>query len=475
MRTNSHWLTLTFLLLAAMWTSPAAATDKIFPYKIHKETLKNGLDIVVIETPEFASVVSYNTLVLAGARNEVEEGKSGLAHLFEHILFRHRFADEDGGYDSRMDILGTHNNAWTWFDITFYHPLTFARNLTADGRKGLTGLIELEASRFTNLKITEEIFKTEAGAVLGEYRRIASNPSLRMSETMFALMFPHHPYGHTTMGYLKDVIDMPNEYQAAMEFYGTYYRPNNCALVVVGDLDARDVVAKIKPHYQDWKPQAIVPAQVERKAPEGVQRGQVAWDADVAPLMWIGYRTPAFRPGTKDAAVVQLLGELLAAPASPLYKKLRYEKQTASTFGLEEGRDGLESFDERLMILGARLFKEQLADKGDAYFQDVERDIVQGVEELRGFSGREDADELLSVLKTKYRNDFLASLSSPAEIGQKFCWYYRFTRDPDVLDQLVSSVDQLTPTDIDEFARKYLTDERRAVVTLTYEKNTDLP
>jgi hypothetical protein len=217
-------LTLLIALLLALPAAQAAppAGEKVFPYPIHKKTLPNGLDIIVIETPEFKDVLSYNTLVLAGARNEIEPGKTGLAHLFEHILFRHRYAGELNGYDTRMMKLGTHNNAWTWFDVTFYHPLTFTANLT--GTDKLPGVLELESARFTALDFTEKIFKLEAGAVLGEYRRNASFPSLRMSERLFALLFPHHPYGHETIGYYEDVLDMPNEFQAAFRDAGALLR-----------------------------------------------------------------------------------------------------------------------------------------------------------------------------------------------------------------------------------------------------------
>ena len=239
-----HTVTLSLILILEIGTNWASTADRaagnVFPYPIYKKTLANGLDIVVIETPEFKDVLSYNTLVLAGARNETEPGRTGLAHLFEHILFRHRFAGEEGGYTQRMTRLGTHNNAWTWFDVTYYHPLTFTANFKRrpNGEKELAGLLDLESSRFTKLAFDEKVFKTEAGAVLGEYRRNASFPSLKLSERLLALLFPHHPYGHTTIGTHEDILDMPNKYVAALEFYDTYYRPNNCILIVVGDVKA---------------------------------------------------------------------------------------------------------------------------------------------------------------------------------------------------------------------------------------------
>ncbi len=448
--------------------SAQAPSPKVFPYPIHKKTLANGLDIVVIETPEFKSVLSYNTLVLAGARNETEKGKTGLAHLFEHILFRHRYAGEDGGYDDRMSKLGTHNNAWTWFDITYYHPLTFTSNMKAQG--DLPGLLELEYLFFNGPETTEKIFKTETGAVLGEYRRGASRPGQKMTEHLLALLFPNHPYGHDTIGYYQDVLDMPNHYDAAQRFYDTYYRPNNCVLIVAGEVKADEIFAAVEPYYRDWQRKEVPPIQATGEAPKKEQREHVTWDADVAPLVWVAYRTPAFKPGTTEGAIAELLSELLVSPAAPLYKKLRYDKQTASQLGFEEGTQGFESFDPRTVIVAAQLYKEKYAEKGTRYFDEVSGDIVAGLDELKRFSKQKDAKKLLETLKSRYRYDFLAAMSSPADIAQTFAWYYRFDRDPQVFEKLLSSVQKLTPQDVDRFAQKYFVPENRAVLTLSYEQ-----
>jgi len=465
------WATLTLLtlLLLALPAAQAAPPtgEKVFPYPIHKKSLANGLDIVVIETPEFKDVLSFNTLVLAGARNEIEPGKTGLAHLFEHILFRHRYAGEENGYDTLMAKLGTHNNAWTWFDVTFYHPLTFTSNLT--GTEKLPGVLELESARFTGLDFTEKIFKLEAGAVLGEYRRNASFPSLRMSERLSALLFPHHPYGHETIGYYEDVLDMPNEYQAAVNFYDTYYRPNNCIVIVAGDVKAGKIFEMLEPYYAGWQRKDVPPIQATGAPPKKEQREHVPWDADVAPLVWVAYRTPAFDPASTEGAVAQLLGELLVTPAAPLYKQLRFEKQAASSLGFEEGTSGMESFDARALIVSAQLYKDKFSERGTAYFDEVGDDIIAGLDELKSFSRQRDAKKMLETLKSKYRYDFLAQISSPGDIAQQFAWYYRFNRDPEVFENLLRGVEKLTPKDIDRFAQKYFVPENRAVLTLSYE------
>jgi zinc protease len=450
---------------------PATQRAKVFPYTIQKKTLANGLDIVVIETPEFKDVLSYNTLVLAGSRNELERGKTGLAHLFEHILFRHRYAGEDSGYDERMTRLGTHNNAWTWFDVTFYHPLTFTSNLLGKraAKEDLPGVAQLEADRFARLDFTEKIFKTETGAVLGEYRRNASFPQLKMSERLLALLFPHHPYGHETIGYYEDVLDMPNHYDAAVAFYNTYYRPNNCVLIVAGDVKADDIFQKVDPFYRTWEPRPVPPVKATGEAPKQEQREHVPWDADVPPLVWVAYRLPAFRPGTKEGAVAQLLQELLVSPAAPLYKKVRYEKQSASELGFEEGTLGFESFDPRALVVSARLYKEKYEAQGTPYFDEVAADVIAGLDDLKRFSRQKGASKLLDTVKSKYRYDFLAGMSSPANIAQTFAWYYRFDRDPEVFEKLLRSVEVLSPRDIDAFAQKYFVPESRAVLTLSYQ------
>lgn len=448
--------TLAVLLLAAQ-TCRAGA----FPYPVQRKTLANGLDIVVIETPEFKDVLSFNTMILAGSGREEERGKTGLAHLFEHILFRHRYAGEEGGYDDRMNKLGTHNNAWTWFDVTYYHPLTFASNLPA--------LLDLESSRFKALDFSEKTFKTESGAVLGEYRRGASFPSEKMSERLAALMFPHHPYGHTTIGYYEDVVAMPKQFEAAKRFYDTYYRPNNAVVVVAGDVKAAEVFPQVEARFGDWKAQPVPPVKTKGDPPAQEQREHVPWDSDVAPAVWVAVRMPAFRPGAKHAAASQLLSELLVAPAAPLYKKLRYDKQSASQLGFEEGSSGFESFDPRNLIVSAQLYKEKLARKGPAYFDEVVADVVAALDELKDFSKQEGADELLKTVKSKYRYDLLGALESPERIAAAFASYYRFGRDDKALDVLLDSVSALKPEDIDALARAWFKPENRVILTMAFE------
>ena len=438
---------------------------RFFPYPVAKKTLDNGLDVIVIETPEFKDVLSYNMLVLAGARNEIEKGRTGLAHLFEHILFRHRWQGKVNGYDELINQIGAFNNAWTSFDVTYYHPLTFTSNMR--GGASRPSLPRLEAARFTRLDFTEEIFKTEAGAVLGEYRRNASNPGLRMQERLLTLAYPRHSYGHNTIGYLADVEDMPNEYEAALDFYNTYYRPNNVVLIVSGDVKTADVYQLSENLYGKWE-RGDNPTIPKPGPMDGPKREHVSWDADVPPRVLYSYRMPPFSPSSVEGAIGQLLPELLSGETAELFQQLRYRKKTARSVGLYSGQ--YESFDSRLLQISTVLFKDQFEEKGAAYFDEVISDIEKACQDLKQFSRTENARQQLEDLKSKFRYDLLASLDSPAGIAQNFAWYYRFERDPDVLDTLLAGVEKLGPSDIDRFAGTYFTDRNQAIVTMAYGK-----
>ena len=444
---------------------PEKPPARFFPYPIYEKTLANGLRILIVPTPEFKDMVSYTMPVFAGSRNETEKGKTGLAHLFEHIMFRHEYEGVPGGYTAMMNRLGTYNNAFTTYDFTFYHPFTFTRNLigpVATPQGPTPGVIELEASRFKGLKMDQRTFQVEAGAVLGEYRRIYSFPAQKMIEQMSPIAFPHHPYGHTVIGYLDDVEKMPQAWDAAWQFFHNYYTPNDTALIVVGDVNPHKLFPAIEKAYADWKP---VPTPKIPEPSESKERRplHVDWDADVAPRLMVAYHTPAFNPGTAESAVALVLDELLTSRSAPLYQKLRYQKQSVTSFATYVSPL---STDPHWMLLGAELSLERFQKEGTKYVDEVRYDIIGGIEALKTFSQEPNAAKTLEVLKSKVQNDFLAGWDTTDHIAQSLATFYRFNRDAHVLDALLQSVDELQPADIDDYATKYFTRDGRLVCTL---------
>ena len=139
----------------------AQASSKIFPYPYDQHDLPNGLRVVTVPT-EFPNVVALYIVVQTGSRNEVEPGKSGFAHFFEHMMFRGTKLYPPEKYEATLKQAGADSNAFTSDDLTCYHT-TFAK-------EDLETMLEMEADRFQNLEYTEAAFRTEALAVLGEYR-----------------------------------------------------------------------------------------------------------------------------------------------------------------------------------------------------------------------------------------------------------------------------------------------------------------
>ena len=237
-------LLFTMLLLAASVVVTNAQTRKVFPYDYKITDLPNGLRIVTVPT-DYKNLVSYYTVVETGSRNEIEANKSGYAHFFEHLMFRGSENYPPGMFDEIMKKAGASSNAYTSSDQTVYHE-TFAK-------EDLEEVMKLEADRFKNLKFSEEQFKTEAGAVLGEYNKNSASPTFKMYEVMRETAFNKHTYSHTTMGYLADIKDYPNQYEYAWTFFKRFYRPEYTTIVVVGDFDENNVISMIKKYYGDWK------------------------------------------------------------------------------------------------------------------------------------------------------------------------------------------------------------------------------
>ena len=447
--------TLATLLLVAL-AVPAAAqqpTTGFFPYPVHKRTLANGLDVIVIPMPQFRDVLSWNTLVVSGSRNEVEKGKSGLAHLFEHILFSHRMGGKAGGYDEVISRLGAFNNASTWADQTYYYPLTFASNLEEIARA--------EADRFVALDFDEATFRTQAGAVLGEYRNNAANPGLRMSEVANRLMYGDYGYGHTTIGYLEDVQDMPNEYQAALKFYRDWYTPTNSVLIVAGDVKPDSIFRLAERLYGGWK-RTDPPALPDAAPVGGPKKEHIDWATDVPPRVSVAHRIPAHRTGSVDAAVAAILPEILTGPTSPLVQELRFRKRVATGVGSFGG----ESLGPGSYTVGAVLLGAAWRQKGNALLAETEADILAAIDSLKSFSSRQDAVKLLEDVKSKYAYDLLGTFESPAAAARQFAWYYKFERDPQVFDRMIAAVRALTPADVDRFVRAHFVPGNRVTVTL---------
>ncbi|MBM3992120.1 MAG: insulinase family protein, partial [Planctomycetes bacterium] len=175
----------------ALPVAAAAARADILPYEATETTLANGLKVIIVPTG-MPNLVSLQIPVQTGSRNEIEAGKTGFAHFFEHMMFRGTDRFPPAEYEAIITRAGARQNAYTTDDYTNYH-ITFSK-------QDLERILELEGDRFQRLKYTDEQFRTEARAVLGEYNKNFANPAVKLDEVLCDAAYTTHTYKHTTMG-----------------------------------------------------------------------------------------------------------------------------------------------------------------------------------------------------------------------------------------------------------------------------------
>ena len=229
----------------AQTAPPRESSSKVLPFNAVEKTLPNGLKVIVVPTG-FPNLVSLQIPVQTGSRNEVEPGKSGFAHFFEHMMFRGTEKFPGDKYQEILTKAGAQQNAYTSDDLTNYH-MTFAK-------EDLETMIMIEADRFKNLNYSVEDFKTEARAILGEYNKNSANPVQKLFEVLSDTAYTTHTYKHTTMGFLKDIEDMPNQFEYAKTFFSRWYRPEYTTVIVSGDVDPQRTLQLVEKYWGDWKP-----------------------------------------------------------------------------------------------------------------------------------------------------------------------------------------------------------------------------
>jgi zinc protease len=441
--------TLAILVLGARiaaWgeTAPKGGS-KVFPYPVHQTVLENGLKIVVVPF-DSPGLVAYWTIVRTGSRNEIEPGKSGFAHFFEHMMFRGTERYPRERYNDILKELGADHNAFTSDDLTAYHILGPATALDT--------LMAIESDRFMNLKYSVEDFRKEAGAVLGEYNKNASSPFLALHERLRDTAFTTHTYKHTTLGFLRDIRAMPDQYDYSLAFFDRYYRPENCILLIVGDADPAKVVERARHHYGAWKRGTHVFGAPAEPPQEREQRAHIDWDNPTQPYLYLGYHTPAFSTSSKEMPALDLVSQLLFSDAAPLYQRLVVEEQVVDLLfgGAGDHRDPY-------------LFEILARVKDPAKVEYVEKTITGALAELHA---RPVDPERLKRTQSHLKYAFALSLDTAGSVARHLAHYLALTGDPDAVNRVYALYEQVTPDDIRTVARAHFVPANRTVVTLAH-------
>ena len=431
------------VLLSACAGGPRG--DDIFPFPVSVFELDNGLKVVAVEY-DSPGIVAYYTVVRAGSRNEVEPGFSGYAHFFEHMMFRGTERYPTDAYNAVIKRMGADSNAFTTNDWTAYHIVASA--------DALETIMEIESDRFLNLQYSEDDYRTEAGAILGEYNFNFSNPVALLQERLRARAFRFHPYGHTTLGLLADIQEMPNHYDYSLEFYDRYYRPNNSIVVAVGDVDPAQLERLAEQYYGAWQPgdyEPLIPVEPPQTRPRS---DSVTWPNPTLPFLMLGYHAPAFSDQTIDMPALDVLSQLLFAETAPLYRKLYLEEQVVDALsgGALDSRDG------GLFTIIARITDpERIEHVRDAIVAEIDRLKDEPVDA-----------QVLADTKSHMRYQFALGLDNPGGVARTLAHYLQLTGDPETVNRVYRLYDAVTPDDIQHVAATYFPETNRTAVTLTH-------
>jgi zinc protease len=405
---------------------------------VHRWRLGNGLAVLVLVDTS-APTVAYHTWLRVGSRHE-RPGKTGLAHLFEHLMFGETENLGAGAFDRKLEEIGAETNAATWVDWTFYHEL-----VPADRIK-LT--IRLEAERLQRLVLREPQVASEKEVVANERRyRVEDDVEGIASEVLYKTAFERHPYHWPTIGWMEDIHGFtPDD---CVAFYRTYYAPNNATIVVVGQVREREILLAIRDAYGSIPAQAIPPEDIIPEPVQPAERRVTLRKPTTSEKIAVAFKGPAL--GDADHAVLCVLSEVLfGGRASRLYRRLVVERELAI-----DVRAWVSTFrDPGLFECWATARPGRTADAItpvlDEAFAQARADVV--------------TEEEIARAKARLELGALQQLETMSGKAEQIGFFETVLGDPAFALQRVEAFRRATPADLRRVARRYLLDSSRTVV-----------
>ena len=425
---------------AARWTLDGVHPfgDSLGALPVLRYRLGNGLTLLFLEDAS-APVVSYFTWYAVGSRHE-RPGKTGLAHLFEHLMFNETETFKAGEFDRMLEENGAESNAATWVDWTYYYESLPAECLSL--------AVKLESERMHRLILRDAQVSSEKEVVANERRyRVDDDVEGTASELLYKIAFQKHPYHWPTIGWMPDILGFTPE--DCQRFYKTYYAPNNALIVVVGDVREMDVLRMVRDAYGPLASSVIPPEDCEPEPPQREVREVEIKKPTATEKLLVGYHGPAL--GDADHAPLTLLNEILfGGRASRAHRSMVIGKEIAS-----EVRGWVATFqDPGLFELYATAREghdaRELLAALDHELEHVRRDVV--------------SEDELSRAKARLELSSLQSLESTAGKAEQIGFYDLVLGDPCAVFRRLEAYRRVTPSDIRKAARRYITPHARTIV-----------
>ena len=426
------------ILLAGLWSNSASGQTKIPPVKFSDTRLSNGLRVIIAEdhyAPVFAIAISY----AVGSKDE-REGRTGFAHLFEHMMFK---GSENVGAGEHFFLIfnyGGNMNGTTSSDRTVYYEVLPKNQLDL-------GLF-LESDRMRSLAITKDNLDNQRNAVQEERRqRLDDQPYGKAQERFDELAFDNFAYHHSVIGSMADLdAASVSDVQA---FFRTYYAPNNAVLALVGDLDTKATLAKVEKYFGSISKQEP-PQKVDLTEPEMKGERRETVDDKLARLaqLTIAYKVP---PATSpDIPALRALGQILGGgESSRIYQKLVKEKELCS--GISVGAGGR---------MGAGLFRITCTVRPGKKIEEAESLISEEISKLHSAPV---TDSELRRVKITARRDAVGIRESALSRAMSLADNAANYNDPNRINTLTDKMNAVTAADVERVTKSYLRKDNRIV------------
>jgi len=400
--------------------------------------LKNQLRVLLLEE-HAAPVFAYHTWFRVGSRHE-QEGKTGISHLFEHLMFNETENLPKGEFDRTLEEVGAESNASTWLDFTQY-------NISAPSSQ-LGLVIKLESDRMEHLVLREPQVESEKEVVANERRyRVDDDVEGTVSELLWKTAFTRHSYRWPTIGWMEDILGFTTA--DCEKFYRTYYSPNNATVVLVGDFTPADALLKISQAYGHIPSAELA---VEDVQPEPVQLEPRTLDiAKPTPTqkVTLGYHCPAL--GDFDHVPLNLLSEVLfGGRASRLYKRLIRDEELASDVRSFVGPFRDPGLMEVYAAAREGVTAEQLLSVIDEELERVRREPIPVPE--------------LERARARFELGFLHGLETAEGKAQTIGFYDCLLGKPAAAFERLVELNRVNQSDLLRVARRYLDPLRRTSV-----------
>jgi len=447
--TSDHWRAKT-VESASNETSQVFAIDSA-PFgstlKVEKYRLSNGLKIILLEDRS-APVFAYHTWFNVGSRNE-RDGITGIAHLFEHLMFKETKNSKDGEFQRLLEEQGGRINAATYMDWTFYRESL--------PKEAFPMIPKLEANRMKNMILNDLQVNSEREVVANERRfRTDDSPSGSMYEALYKTAFTLHPYHWPVIGWMKDIESISTK--DCLNFYSMYYAPNNATVVVVGDVQKTQVLMAINEAYGKIPASKIAPYNPPTE-PKQTQERRVHLQKPIpAEKIIISYKIPNSLH-TDYPALEVAHSILFNGRSSRLYRRLVTDTQIAG----EAGGWVNQVKDPGLYIIDISMQPNRKATEAEK--------IVS--EELQRLAMEEVPVKELEKAKNRLETSFWQNLKTVDDKAQAFGFYETVANDYRQLFNEVPSYQKITASDIARVAKTYFRPEARTIVEAKPDKGSD--